>query len=179
MPGITYTQKLLVRPSPVKQECRNHSSIHIHCNDPEQGKASLKQKSFSADNKRQNRVCSQCQHCSDNCSRNRDICTGNQIIFLQYRDIIFPCKFSRFFRAFCPFLRHSFTDCQIMKLPASVRPPAALIRTSLPLFSVLWYSFLPMVVPSSPDARSRHISNGNPRRPAGSPTHGCRTGAAF
>ena len=89
-----------------------------------------------------------------------------------FRD--FLCKFSRFFRAFCPFLRHSFTDCQIMKLPASVRPPAALIRTSLPLFSVLWYSFLPMVVPSSPDARSRHISNGNPRRPAGSPTHGWR-----
>ena len=89
-----------------------------------------------------------------------------------FRD--FLCKFSRFFRAFCPFLLHSFTDCQIMKLPASVRPPAALIRASLPLFSVLWYSFLPMVVPSSPDARSRHISNGNPRRPAGSPTHGCR-----
>ena len=84
-----------------------------------------------------------------------------------FRD--FLCKFSRFFRAFCPFLLHSFTDCQIMKLPASVRPPAALIRASLPLFSVLWYSFLPMVVPSSPDARSRHISNGNPRRPAGSP----------
>ena len=81
-----------------------------------------------------------------------------------FRD--FLCKFSRFFRAFCPFLLQSFTDCQIMKLPASVRPPAALIRTSLPLFSVLWYSFLPMVVPSSPDARSRHISNGNPRRPA-------------
>lgn len=52
-----------------------------------------------------------------------------------FRD--FLCKFSRFFRAFCPFLLHSFTDCQIMKLPASVRPPAALIRTSLPLFSVL------------------------------------------
>ena len=94
-----------------------------------------------------------------------------------FRD--FLCKFSRFFRAFCPFLQHSFTGCQIMKLPASVRPPAALIRASLPLFSILWYSFLPMVVPSSPDARSRHISNGNPRQPAGSPTHGCRTGAAF
>ena len=94
-----------------------------------------------------------------------------------FRD--FLCKFSRFFRAFCPFLLHSFTDCQIMKLPASVRPPAALIRTSLPLFSVLWYSFLPMAVPSSPDARSRHISNGNPRRPAGSPTHGCRTVRLF
>lgn len=73
-----------------------------------------------------------------------------------FRD--FLCKFSRFFRAFCPFLQHSFTGCQIMKLPASVRPPAALIRASLPLFSILWYSFLPMVVPSSPDARSlRHF----------------------
>ena len=70
-------------------------------------------------------------------------------------------------------------DCQSMKLPASVRPSAVLIQTSLPLFSVLWCSFLPAGVPSSPDARSRHISNGNPHRPAESPTHGCRTGAAF
>ncbi len=91
-----------------------------------------------------------------------------------FRD--FLCKFFSFFSGLsAPSYGILFTDCQIMKLPASVRPPAALIRTSLPLFSVLWYSFLPMVVPSSPDARNRHISNGNPRRPAGSPTHGCRT----
>ena len=89
-----------------------------------------------------------------------------------FRD--FLCKFSRFFRAFCPFLLHSFTDCQIMKLPASVRPPAALIRTSLPLFSVLWYSFLPWSCGHLMPAAGHFKRKSHPRRISHSwLPHGC------
>src|SRR5699024_6683240 len=79
----------------VNQEDRNHTTVDVHGDDPEQRKLALKQEFLSADDKRQERVRRQAEHGSKNGSGNADICSRNQVILLKNGRVVLQGPFSR------------------------------------------------------------------------------------
>ena len=77
-----------------QQEGRDQSTIYIHCDHPEQRQLLFKQEVLAADNKCQYRVADQCQQCSDHSTCNSYDRSGDQIILLKHRCVVFQSKFA-------------------------------------------------------------------------------------